>query len=438
MHNPDVAAAGVDPLEHYLRSARPKGARPMRRSARPSSAASTPSTICCTIPTWRRPASIRCSTSTPSAGTKGAIRTPCSTPPAISRTTPTCAAAGVNPLSTTSSSAGTKGRDPSARLRHARLSGGQSGRRGGARQPARSLPQFRHLRGPLDLRRRHLALTRHALGFAVAFALVTKSPPLASRRTVLEDQDPRRMSAPSGRACATAAAAAACSSSRTRTTAALLHRYRLPAARRRDLPLRRLRQPHRAGAGLRGLTPTTRAARLAAADLRLPPGRRGPGSLLVASAGLRRSRHRARGRRLGARPRLFRRGPVPEDHVADHIVSWPTRLPKGAKRQSSAADPSARRPRRRPRLIPKIFLERVRPPSVVGVQGRRPPCPPSPTPPSFQPRSEVPPELWPGRLLLALRKLSHRHAEPRTATWNSCWSKRNLARRAEPQRCRQR
>ena len=37
---------------------------------------------------------------------------------------------------------------------------------------------------------------------------------------------------------------------------------------------------------------------------------------------------------------------VPEDHVADHIVSWPTRLPKRAKPQSSSAQPPARRARR--------------------------------------------------------------------------------------------
>jgi uncharacterized cysteine cluster protein YcgN (CxxCxxCC family) len=36
---------------------------------------------------------------------------------------------------------------------------------------------------------------------------------------------------------------------------------------------------------------------------------------------------------------------VPEEQVADHIVSWPTRLPKGAK-QSSRAVRSVPRPRR--------------------------------------------------------------------------------------------
>jgi uncharacterized cysteine cluster protein YcgN (CxxCxxCC family) len=37
---------------------------------------------------------------------------------------------------------------------------------------------------------------------------------------------------------------------------------------------------------------------------------------------------------------------VPEERVADHIVSWPTRLPKRSKLQSSHAAPPARRPRR--------------------------------------------------------------------------------------------
>ena len=102
LRNPDVAAAGVDPLEHYLavRHA-PRDARHSRRSGRPSSTASTPQFYLChnpdvaaagvdplahfnslrlargpqsrtpgsiqraisrTTPTWRRPTSIRSST----------------------------------------------------------------------------------------------------------------------------------------------------------------------------------------------------------------------------------------------------------------------------------------------------------------------------------------------------------------------------------------
>ncbi len=57
------------------------------------------------------------------------------------------AAAGVNPLAHYRRSAGRKAAIP-RRVRHARLSGGQSGCRGGRRQPARPLPTVRHLRRP--------------------------------------------------------------------------------------------------------------------------------------------------------------------------------------------------------------------------------------------------------------------------------------------------
>ena len=113
----------------------------------------------------------------------------------------------------------------------------------------------------------------------------------------------------------------------------LFHRCRLPVARRRDLPLHRLREPHRARARLRAAHPRQLRAQLAAADLRLPPGRGRPGPLLVASAGLRRPRNRARGRRLGARARLLRGGCAARGCSAT-IVSWPTRWPKRAKSSS--------------------------------------------------------------------------------------------------------
>ena len=100
----------IDPLQHFLlfglaegraglRGDRRQHRRRLRRRVLPAG----------TIRTSRRPASIRCSTSTPSAGTRGAIRTPGSTPPAIWRTTPTLRRPASTRSSTTSSSAGGKG-----------------------------------------------------------------------------------------------------------------------------------------------------------------------------------------------------------------------------------------------------------------------------------------------------------------------------------------
>ena len=125
--NPDVKAAGIDPLLQFdqggWKTARPvdrirqrrlsggqsgregrghrsavslPGGRLRRkaasRSRRPRCLrrmASTMSITCSTIRTSRRRTSIRSCTSRPSAGRKGAIRTPISTRPAISRTIPT-------------------------------------------------------------------------------------------------------------------------------------------------------------------------------------------------------------------------------------------------------------------------------------------------------------------------------------------------------------
>ena len=87
LHNPDVAAAGVDPLAalQYVRLA---------RGPQPECAISTRRVICRTTPTSRPP--------------------------------------GVNPLQHYEQFGWKEGRDPSAQLRHARLSRGQPGRRGGA------------------------------------------------------------------------------------------------------------------------------------------------------------------------------------------------------------------------------------------------------------------------------------------------------------------
>ena len=66
MSNPDVAAAGFDPLEHYKSSGGTRGAIPTATSIRRA--------ISRTTPTSRRPASIPCSTMTSSAGARDVIR----------------------------------------------------------------------------------------------------------------------------------------------------------------------------------------------------------------------------------------------------------------------------------------------------------------------------------------------------------------------------
>jgi hypothetical protein len=87
--NPDVAAAHVDPLRHYLQFGAQEGAIPFAPTEFVNAAASTTSATCRTIRMSRRRASMPLLHFQTSAGTKGAIRTRCSTPPAIWRPTPT-------------------------------------------------------------------------------------------------------------------------------------------------------------------------------------------------------------------------------------------------------------------------------------------------------------------------------------------------------------
>ena len=113
VNNPDVAAAGIDPLRTSWRSASPKAARPLRRSAT-SSVASTRSTTCGTIPTSRRPASIRCSHFNAFGWHEGR------NPNAVFDTAgylahyADVAAAGINPLEHYEQFGWKEGRDPSA------------------------------------------------------------------------------------------------------------------------------------------------------------------------------------------------------------------------------------------------------------------------------------------------------------------------------------
>ena len=197
--NPDVTAAGVNPLDAFRRqsagwraacrrstSTRRSISPPIRTSRRRMSircahflqfgaagrapavradradrrrTASTTSITCSTIRTSRPRASIRSSTSRPSAGRKGAIRTRCSTPTGISRPTPTWRRRTSTRSTTTTSSAGT--RDAirrSASTRPSYLAAYADVERG-ARQSAHALPPVRHPRGPFGLRGRRVGIT---------------------------------------------------------------------------------------------------------------------------------------------------------------------------------------------------------------------------------------------------------------------------------------
>ena len=190
--NPDVKAAGVNPLDAFRRSpagsegrvpslALRSGAVSRRQSGRRGGACRSAAAF----PRRRRergapagradradrrqrlrlrllPAaqsrrrggrqSIRSGTSRPSAGRKGAIRTRCSTRRAISRPTPTWRPRASIRSTTTTRVGWQEGRDPSLAFDTDVLSRGQPRRRGRARQSARALPAVRHPRRPLGLR----------------------------------------------------------------------------------------------------------------------------------------------------------------------------------------------------------------------------------------------------------------------------------------------
>ena len=155
----------------------------------------------------------------------------------------------------------------------------------------------------------------------------------------------------------------------------LFHRYRLPPARRREpAAARDYDEPHRAGARLRAADareprelnwlPPTCAYRLVADGRDLywwhPLVSGDPDTVHAAG--------------VSVRGRVFcDEDAVPEDALADHIVSWPTRLPKRAKMpNSSAADLG----RGGGAPDPQIFLERVaRAAALFGCKGGDPRAP---------------------------------------------------------------
>ena len=185
--NKDVAAAGVNPLDHFHQFGWKRGARSVRRLRHHALSAST-------IRTWRRPASIRSSTFFSSASPKAAQafaaigqnivggfdaqfylfhnpdvaaagvdplfhynvvgrhegRNPNAwfdTAGYLSHYTDV-AAAGINPLQHYETVGWTEGRDPSAGFDTLGYLAANPDVAAAQYQPARSLPAVRHLRGP--------------------------------------------------------------------------------------------------------------------------------------------------------------------------------------------------------------------------------------------------------------------------------------------------
>ena len=137
---------------------------------------------------------------------------------------------------------------------------------------------------------------------------------------------------PNGKACVMAAHAVASKSSRTRIPARSFHPCFLQAARCRAVCLQGLCESFGPGSGLRPAYPGERShPELAAAELRLPAGRGGARSLLVASVDFRRSRYRSPSGRIGARQGAGDEDEVADADLEDHIVQWPTLLPKRAR-----------------------------------------------------------------------------------------------------------
>ena len=147
INNPDVAAAGIDPLAHFLAvRLRRRPRRPIRPSGRSSNGFDAQYYLFHN-PDVAAAGVDPLSTSTRSAGRRGAIRTAGSIR-RLSGALRRCGGGGhqsARPLH----GVRLEGRPRCfGRVRHGRLSRGQPGCRGGRRQPARPLPAVRHLRRP--------------------------------------------------------------------------------------------------------------------------------------------------------------------------------------------------------------------------------------------------------------------------------------------------
>ena len=182
--NPDVAASGMNPLDHYHqtgwqqgrdpsarlrhhalpdpqsgcgggrhRSARalsrstawPKAAQAYEAIGQTSPTASTRSTTCSTIPTWRRPASIRSRTSTPVGWHEGRNPNAWFDTAGYLSHYADVAAAGINPLQHYEPIGWHEGRDPSAEFDTLGYLAANPDVAAARRQSARPLPAVRHL-----------------------------------------------------------------------------------------------------------------------------------------------------------------------------------------------------------------------------------------------------------------------------------------------------
>ena len=189
-NNPDVAASGVDPLEHYLQFGRAEGRAVYQAVGSTVARLRRRSTICCSNPDVsncrRRPAAAlqhfrlarRAQSERPVRHRRLSVALHRR---ASVRHQPVAALRAV--------SAGSKGAILPAGFDTLQLHRGLSGCRGRARQPARSLPQQRHLRRPLALRRRHLALIGHSSVRMLMRAIGRRS---MADEPVLENQVARR------------------------------------------------------------------------------------------------------------------------------------------------------------------------------------------------------------------------------------------------------
>ena len=173
------AAADVDPLAHFLQFGAQEGRQPFAPTA--LIAANGFDYVYYLQPQsgrrGRRRRSVR-GISRPSAGRKGAIRTRCSTPTGYLAAYADVAAAGINPLDHYHQFGWREGRDPSVDFDTDVYLAHHPDVAAAARRSAAPLPAARHPRGPLGLRRRHVGLIISG-GRATAPARLVSSRPFA-------------------------------------------------------------------------------------------------------------------------------------------------------------------------------------------------------------------------------------------------------------------
>ena len=171
--NPDVAAAHVDPLAHFLQFGARRGP-PAGRADRAGRrrTASTMSITCSTIRT-SRPRGVDPFQHFQIIGwQEGRNPNALFDTSGYLATYADVAAAGVNPLDHYNAVGWHEGRDPSVGFDTTVVSRGLCRREGRARQSARALPPVRHPRGPLRLRGRRVGVGKRRLRRASLTALI--------------------------------------------------------------------------------------------------------------------------------------------------------------------------------------------------------------------------------------------------------------------------